>query len=22
MIPGFGHDTWWLIVAKALAVFV
>src|SRR3984957_3132706 len=22
MIPGFGHDTWWLILAKALAVFV
>ena len=22
MIPGFGHDTWWLILAKALIVFV
>jgi len=22
MIPGFGHDTWWLILAKALLVFV
>src|ERR1700720_2734487 len=22
MIPGFGHDPWWLILAKALAIFV
>ena len=21
-MTGFGHDTWWLIAAKALAVFV
>ena len=22
MIAGFGYDTWWLILAKSLAVFV
>ena len=22
MIYGFGHDTWWLVVGKALAIFV
>ena len=22
MMTGFGHDTWWLILAKALLVFV